>query len=279
MQTARGGNGVLDDTRRRHRRRHRHRTGARAGPAPRTGTRTAPPAPRRRARSCHRATDRPTRRPSTSLAIPDYDELSASQVVERLEGLDAGVARGDPPLRGGAPRPQHDPGQDRAAHLSHVVESARRRHERRRPAHRRARPPRCAPSSSAMKGGELWLQRDAWPEPLSTTRTPRCSTRDDASVVVGTIDDVVVGFGVVVVETLRSGAHLGVDHRPVRGARGAVGRGRGVRSPTPARRAAPSADASASTPSRCPATATPRTSSRRNGFTARALTMHRDLRP
>ena len=25
------------------------------------------------------------------LAIPDYDELSASQVVERLEGLDAGA--------------------------------------------------------------------------------------------------------------------------------------------------------------------------------------------
>jgi ribosomal protein S18 acetylase RimI-like enzyme len=34
--------------------------------------------------------------------------------------------------------------------------------------------------------------------------------RDDALVVVGTIDDVVVGYGAVLVETLRSSAHLGV---------------------------------------------------------------------
>ena len=60
-----------------------------------------------------------------------------------------------------------------------------------------------------MRGGELWLAREAWPEPLADTYAA-LAARDDALVVVGTIDDVTVGFGVVVVETLRSGAHLGV---------------------------------------------------------------------
>jgi ribosomal protein S18 acetylase RimI-like enzyme len=62
---------------------------------------------------------------------------------------------------------------------------------------------------ASMRGGELWLARDAWPEPLTDTYTTLVA-RDDALVVVGTIDDVTVGFGVVIVETLRSGAHLGV---------------------------------------------------------------------
>lgn len=53
--------------------------GHRPGPATPTATATAPPSPA--------ATAAPP--PSSSLAIPGYDTLSASQVVPRLEGLSA----------------------------------------------------------------------------------------------------------------------------------------------------------------------------------------------
>jgi ribosomal protein S18 acetylase RimI-like enzyme len=62
---------------------------------------------------------------------------------------------------------------------------------------------------SSMKGGALWLQREAWSEPLEDAYRALLA-RDDARLVVGTIDDVVLGFGAVVVEPLRSGALLGV---------------------------------------------------------------------
>jgi GNAT superfamily N-acetyltransferase len=62
---------------------------------------------------------------------------------------------------------------------------------------------------AAMRGGELWLAREAWPEPLDDVYGALVA-RDDALVVVGTIDDVVIGYGAVLVESLRSGAHLGV---------------------------------------------------------------------
>ena len=62
---------------------------------------------------------------------------------------------------------------------------------------------------SAMRGGELWAEREAWPEPLDDAYGALLN-RDDAFLVVGSIDDVIVGFGAVVIETLRSGAHLGV---------------------------------------------------------------------
>jgi GNAT superfamily N-acetyltransferase len=61
----------------------------------------------------------------------------------------------------------------------------------------------------AMRGGELWAERDAWPEPLDTAYRALVD-RDDARVVIGTIDDAAIGFGVVVVEPLRSGRFLGV---------------------------------------------------------------------
>jgi GNAT superfamily N-acetyltransferase len=60
-----------------------------------------------------------------------------------------------------------------------------------------------------MKGGATWLGRDAWPEPLADAYRELLAS-DNACVVVGTIDDVVLGFGAVLVETLRSGARLGV---------------------------------------------------------------------
>jgi GNAT superfamily N-acetyltransferase len=62
---------------------------------------------------------------------------------------------------------------------------------------------------SGMKSGDVWLARDAWPEPLDASYAALVA-RDDACVVVGTIDDVVLGFGAAVIEPLRSGRALGV---------------------------------------------------------------------
>jgi hypothetical protein len=62
---------------------------------------------------------------------------------------------------------------------------------------------------SSMKGGDLWLQRCAWAEPLDEAYRALLE-RGDARLVVGTIDDVVVGFGAALVEPLRSGETLGV---------------------------------------------------------------------
>ena len=60
-----------------------------------------------------------------------------------------------------------------------------------------------------MKGGSVWLEHDAWPEPLEQSYRGLLAN-DDACVIVGTIDDAVLGFGAVRVETLRSGRRLGV---------------------------------------------------------------------
>jgi GNAT superfamily N-acetyltransferase len=62
---------------------------------------------------------------------------------------------------------------------------------------------------SVMKGGAIWLQREAWPEPLDHAYR-KLIGRDDALVVVGTIDDYVLGFGAALIEPLRSGDTLGV---------------------------------------------------------------------
>jgi GNAT superfamily N-acetyltransferase len=62
---------------------------------------------------------------------------------------------------------------------------------------------------TAMRGGMLWVERDAWPEPLDLAYRSLLD-RAGALVVVGTIDDVTIGFGAVVVEVLRSGRALGV---------------------------------------------------------------------
>jgi ribosomal protein S18 acetylase RimI-like enzyme len=60
-----------------------------------------------------------------------------------------------------------------------------------------------------MRGGPLWVERNAWAEPL-TDPYGALLARDDALLVLGTLDDVVIGFAAVVVEPLRSGACLGV---------------------------------------------------------------------
>ncbi len=60
-----------------------------------------------------------------------------------------------------------------------------------------------------MKGGRLYVAREARPEPLEPTYAALLA-RDDALVAVGAIDDVVVGFGVVELEPLRNGERLGI---------------------------------------------------------------------
>lgn len=61
----------------------------------------------------------------------------------------------------------------------------------------------------AMRGGAVWTEREAWPEPLEDVFVALLA-RDDARVFVGTIGDVVVGYAAVVVEPLHDGARLGV---------------------------------------------------------------------
>jgi GNAT superfamily N-acetyltransferase len=58
-----------------------------------------------------------------------------------------------------------------------------------------------------MKGGARWLDRDAWREPLEDVYRDLIG-RADACVVVGTIDDVVLGYAVGVLELVASGARV-----------------------------------------------------------------------
>jgi ribosomal protein S18 acetylase RimI-like enzyme len=59
------------------------------------------------------------------------------------------------------------------------------------------------------RGGALWARRERRDGPYETTYGALLA-RDDTSVVVGTVHDVVVGFGVVLLESLRDGGVLGV---------------------------------------------------------------------
>jgi ribosomal protein S18 acetylase RimI-like enzyme len=59
------------------------------------------------------------------------------------------------------------------------------------------------------RGGALWETREARPEPLEPAFAALLE-RDDATVLVGTLDDHVVGYGVAEIEILRDGSRLGV---------------------------------------------------------------------
>ncbi|HEY3671820.1 MAG TPA: GNAT family N-acetyltransferase [Acidimicrobiia bacterium] len=61
----------------------------------------------------------------------------------------------------------------------------------------------------SMRGGALWLEREAWAEPLDDAYGALL-VRDDALLLVGAIDDAVIAFAAVALEELRSGARLGV---------------------------------------------------------------------
>ena len=61
----------------------------------------------------------------------------------------------------------------------------------------------------AMRGGAVWAAREARPEPLVDGYAALLD-RDDTRLIVGTIDDVIVGFGAAQIERLRDGRLLGV---------------------------------------------------------------------
>ncbi len=62
---------------------------------------------------------------------------------------------------------------------------------------------------TATKGGAMWSRREARPEPVAESLAAALDA-DDQLVLVGTVDDVVIGYAAVRVETLRSGERLGV---------------------------------------------------------------------
>src|SRR5262245_5008038 len=61
----------------------------------------------------------------------------------------------------------------------------------------------------AMRGGRLWETREVRVE-ATNDAFKEFLARDDATVVVGSIDGVVVGYGTAELETLRDGSSLGI---------------------------------------------------------------------
>ena len=60
-----------------------------------------------------------------------------------------------------------------------------------------------------MKGGVVWAAREARPEPVEESLKASLAD-DDTRVVLGTIDDVAIGYASVHVEVLNDGSRLGV---------------------------------------------------------------------
>ncbi len=114
--------------------------------------------------------------------------------------------RDHPVLRECASEPADDPREDRAA--PPVMEHARAARaddigEIAQLAHL------LLEELEPTRGGALWARRERRDGPYEDTYGALLA-RDDAFVVVGTVHDVVVGFGVVLLETLRDGGVLGV---------------------------------------------------------------------
>jgi len=126
-----------------------------------------------------------------------------------------------------------------------------------------------------QRGGALWATREARAEPHEETLESLLG-RDDATIVVGTIDGTIVGFGTVEIETLRDGTRLGVigDLFVEREAR-AVGVGESIADRVIefcAARQCIGIDAYA-----LPGARDAKNFFERSGFTARALVMHHKL--
>jgi GNAT superfamily N-acetyltransferase len=126
-----------------------------------------------------------------------------------------------------------------------------------------------------LKGGALWSAREAVAEPFEDAYGALIA-RDDALVVVGTVDETVVGFGVVTLERLRTGETLGIigDLFVEPGAR-AVGVGEAMADDLVAfcaTHGCTGIDALA-----LPGHRTTKNFFEGSGFTARALVMHRAL--
>jgi len=129
----------------------------------------------------------------------------------------------------------------------------------------------------ALRGGEIWAAQDARPEPLEESFGILLDD-PDADVRVGLIDEVVVGFGVLVLETLSTGQRLGrVTELFVEPPARAIGVGEGIADEL-VRFAADhhciGVDALA-----LPGHRETKNFFEDQGFTARALVMHRSLRP
>ena len=125
------------------------------------------------------------------------------------------------------------------------------------------------------RGGPLWATREARPEPLGEAFAALLE-RDDATVVAGTYDDVVVGFATAHVEALRDGSRLGiVDEIYVEPEARAVGVGETLIGRVVAFcRDAGCAGVDASA---LPGHRAAKNFFERAGFTARLLVMHRSL--
>ena len=68
---------------------------------------------------------------------------------------------------------------------------------------------RAVDEQGQLRGGALWARREARPVPAERSLVEALGD-DERLVVVGTIDDVAVGYGVVAVEPLRDGERLSV---------------------------------------------------------------------
>ena len=128
-----------------------------------------------------------------------------------------------------------------------------------------------------MRGGEIWYEREARPEPLDVAYSELLGD-PDALVAVGCIDDVVFGFAAARVEPLRGGANLGVlTELFVEADARSVGVGEALVDLVVefcTRRGCIGVDATA-----LPGHRAAKNFFEGHGFTARALVMHRSLHP
>ena len=127
-----------------------------------------------------------------------------------------------------------------------------------------------------MKGGVIWAAREARPEPVEDSLR-QALVDPDSHVVVGTIDDVPIGYAVVHAEALHNGSLLGVidDVFVEEGAR-QVGVGEAMMADVVAwceERGCVGIDAMA-----LPGHRATKNFFEESGFTARNLVMHRRLR-
>ena len=128
-----------------------------------------------------------------------------------------------------------------------------------------------------MRGGALWEVRESRVRPVAEMFA-ELLMRDDTIVLAGTIDDVVVGYGTLELETLRDGRRLAVigDLYVEPDAR-AVGVGEAIATELVARATAAGCigvDAFA-----LPGHRATKNFFERAGFTARALVMYHELKP
>jgi GNAT superfamily N-acetyltransferase len=129
---------------------------------------------------------------------------------------------------------------------------------------------------TALRGGEVWAAQDARPEPLEDAFAALLDD-PEAVVRVGLIDEVVVGFGVLVLETLSTGELLGrVTELFVEPPARAIGVGEGIADDLV--RFAADRDCIGVDALALPGHRATKNFFEDQGFTARALVMHRWLR-